>query len=189
MARQAEEERTYPANINRIADICRSIESAGIDMAFKSENPAEDGVWFRYHHKATFKSYGERITVTLSPLPDGTRVHIHSECGMPTQLMDGGVNKKNVAGVFDFIERGLSAQDFVQPAPMPAMPPQPQPVFQETLSPEPAPVFQDFPPEPSPAMEIPEPVQPSAPAFKFCKYCGKKLSADARFCSGCGAKL
>ena len=52
----------------------------------------------------SFVSYGEKITVTLTYLgEDKTQIDIVSECGMPTQIIDYGKNKKNVNAIFDYI--------------------------------------------------------------------------------------
>ncbi len=50
-------------------------------------------------------------------------------------------------------------------------------------------------PAPNPAQPIQAAQQPmqavqnAAPATKFCRYCGKKIAADATFCRHCGKKL
>lgn len=110
MARKAEETRTYPVDINFLVGRCRAIESANIGMSLKSENPENNGVWFRVHHEMTKKSYGEKITVTMTKTDAGTTVHIISKVGMPTQLTDGGTNKKNVDMIFEFLELGMQTQ-------------------------------------------------------------------------------
>lgn len=110
MARKAQETRTYPVDINFLIGRCRAIESAHIGMTLKSENPTENGTWFRIHHEMTKKSYGEKITVTMTKTDDGTTVNILSQVGMPTQFTDGGTNKKNVELIFEFLELGLQNQ-------------------------------------------------------------------------------
>lgn len=108
MARRADEKRSYPVNINYFADKSRNINSAGLNLSFQSENPTPDGgVWFRIIHGMSFSSYGEKITITLTPTPTGTDVHILSECGMPTQLVDYGKNKSNVQVIFNYLEQGM----------------------------------------------------------------------------------
>ena len=110
MARKAQETRTYPVDINFLIGRCRAIESAHIGMTIKSENPMENGTWFRIHHEMTKKSYGEKITVTMTKTDAGTTVNILSQVGMPTQFTDGGTNKKNVELIFEFLELGLQSQ-------------------------------------------------------------------------------
>ena len=177
MAKKADGQNTYPVNINYFVQKCRAIESAGLNLTLKSENPSGDGVWFRIHHGMTMASYGEKITVTLTPTANGTHVHILSECGLPTQLVDYGKNKSNVAVIFQYLEQGM--QDAVtQPqAPQQEVPAAPEPAPAQAAAQEPT-----FAPETVPA---PAP----APQFFFCKYCGKKLPVDAVFCTACGTKL
>ena len=107
MARKAEETRTYPVDINFLIGRCRAIESANMGMSLKSENATDNGTWFRIHHEMTKKSYGEKITVTLTKTDSGTTVNVLSKVGMPTQLTDGGTNKKNVELIFEYLEMGL----------------------------------------------------------------------------------
>ena len=107
MARKAEGSKSYPVDINLLIGKCRAIDAAHMGMSLKSENPTDTGVWFRIHHEATRKSYGEKITVTLTKTDAGTDVHILSQVGMPTQLTDGGVNQKNVDLLFEYLERAF----------------------------------------------------------------------------------
>ena len=108
MAKSAEETRSYPDALMFFVEKCRNIAASGLPVAFKSENLAENGisVWFRFHWGASFKSYGEKVTVTLTPTAAGTDINIHSECGMPTQLMDGGKNRQNIERLFAYLESG-----------------------------------------------------------------------------------
>ena len=107
MARKAEGSKSYPIDINLLIGKCRGIGSAGMGMSLKSENPTDNGVWFRIHHDRTRKSYGEKITVTMTKTDAGTDVHILSQVGMPTQLTDGGMNKKNVDLIFEYLDRSI----------------------------------------------------------------------------------
>jgi len=43
------------------------------------------------------RTWGEQITVTLTPVPGGTEVHLLSENTFPLQLIDLGKNKENIA--------------------------------------------------------------------------------------------
>ena len=115
---------TYTMNAD-MEVICRVIKSPAfastLNVVFKSENPSTAGVWFRFHHGATFTSWGEKITITLSRMNEGlTRVEIHSECGMPTQVVDWGKNKQVVCNVYEYIEKHLEAAK-AAPAPQPPM--------------------------------------------------------------------
>ena len=162
MARRADEKRNYPVNIMYFVEKCRAINSAGLNLSFQSENPTPDGgVWFRILHGMSFSSYGEKITITLTPNPAGTDVHILSECGMPTQLVDYGKNKSNVQVIFKYLEEGMPqagafAQAQAAPAPQPQAAPEQQ-VRQATAS--------------------------------FCPNCGSPVNPGSNFCGKCGTRL
>ena len=104
MARSATDERIIDLPIELIIGRMRTVGSES-NFALRSENPTPTGVWFRVHHGASMASWGEKITVTLTPMGQQTKVHIFSECGMPTQLIDYGKNRKVVNYLFDFIMR------------------------------------------------------------------------------------
>ena len=104
MARKAENKKSYPVDINLLIGRVRNIENNVIGMTIKSENPTEDGVWFRIHHEMTRKSYGEKITVTMTKTDQGTDVHILSQVGMPAQITDGGMNRQNVERIFAYLD-------------------------------------------------------------------------------------
>ena len=123
MARSAKETRQYSAPLEYFSGKLRAVESAGLNVSLKSENPTESGVWFRIHHGMTAASYGERITVTLTRLPNGgTGAEIESECVMPTQMFDAGKNKSNVNVIFGYLEKDMPAS-FPAGFRMPASPP------------------------------------------------------------------
>ena len=76
-----------------------------LEIELKSENPAPNGVWFRFHHGTSFSSWGEKITITMSALSaNQTNVDVFSECGMPTQVVDWGVNQQNVSNIFAYLD-------------------------------------------------------------------------------------
>lgn len=185
MARKADGQKLYPVPISFFVEKCRAIETAGLELSFKSENPTETGVWYRFHHGMSMKSYGEKITVTLTPSAGGTDVHILSECGMPTQLMDMGKNKSNVEQLFQYFEWGMPVSGGAVPPVIPAVAPQsaPAPAPAPTIPPQQTPA-----PAPAPAPTAPQPA-PAPEAFIFCTQCGKKHAASARFCSACGNEL
>ena len=104
MAHSAQEARVLNRNIETIKDKIRQIGSSNLNVVIKSENNTNTGCWFRIHHGMSFVSYGEKITVTLTYLgEDKTQIDVVSECGMPTQIIDYGKNKKNVAAIFNYI--------------------------------------------------------------------------------------
>lgn len=49
-------------------------------------------------------SWGENITVSVGQHPQGSVVHILSECAFPLQLIDFGRNKKNVRRIAQGLE-------------------------------------------------------------------------------------
>lgn len=130
MGAKAENQKLYPVALSYFADKTRAIGSAGLNLSLKSENPEQDGVWFRILHGMSAASYGEKITVTLKALPGQTSVHVHSECGLPTQLVDYGKNRKNVEAIFAYFERGIESAPAAPavPTPMPEPVPAVQPV-------------------------------------------------------------
>lgn len=170
MAASAQEGRVYPVSMDFILWKLRTIDSSNLNVSLKSENPEQNGtIWFRIHHGMSMASYGEKITVTVAPVNGGTSIHILSQCGMPTQIIDYGKNKKNVAAIFRYLEDGM------QSAP-PA----------QQYAPQPAPVQQQI-----PAQQPAEPQQISNPAnqIRYCTNCGTPNSSESNFCIQCGTRL
>ena len=118
MANKAQEKKIYSYPWKKLVEAIRAAEFARtLNLEMKSENPTVEGVWYRFHHSMTMTSWGEKITITLKPLPDGqTEVDILSECGMPTQIVDWGQNKKNIAAIFAYLDKALSATAYTQQA-------------------------------------------------------------------------
>ena len=185
MAKRAEDRKTYNGvPMDYFVQKCRAIDGAGLNVNLKSENPGDNGsMWFRVHHGMTMTSYGEKITITLTPVANGTDVHILSECAMPTQLVDYGKNKQNCAAIFGYFDKGIQqiaaapmtndrSMTYAQPQ-AGMMGQQPQPV--------PVPVVQ-------PQVQQAAP-QAAAQPFVFCVECGAKNDRSANFCMKCGAKL
>ena len=165
MAAQSQKIYTINLNINELCNIIRGPEFASsLNIELKSENPASNGVWFRFHCGVTFTSWGEKITITLLPIDaKTTSMTIHSECGMPTQVIDMGKNYRNVCNIYEYIERVMMARG-INPANN----------VQATV-PSPAPMAQ---PAPAPAQ---------TPAF--CTNCGARLMPDCNFCTSCGSRV
>jgi len=160
MAAKYQEGRFYPVSDDYFRNKLRSINTAGLNLVLKSENETPTGVWYRIHHGTTFSSWGEKITVTLTRNDGGTGVDILSECGMPTQVVDWGKNRKNVIAIFNHLEKGMPASGgvYAQPAVAPFV-------------------------NAAPAGE------PQSQPFGFCPKCGTKHAAGAKFCVSCGNKL
>lgn len=150
----------FNESLQNLLSIVRSSDFATtLRIEMKSENPTATCVWFRFHHGTSFTSWGEKITITLTPLFNGqTDAHVYSECGMPTQVIDWGKNQQVVCNIIEYIERFA-----------PIMPT--------------APVINQ-----APATTIPSPTYTAAPVnqVKYCFKCGNMLSADDIFCGNCG---
>lgn len=152
----------FGATMNQILPILRDRSFCSeLNIELKSENPSPTGVWFRFHHGVSFTSWGEKITITLTPLsPNMTRVDVHSECGLPTQVIDWGKNEQNACNVLECIERRL-AQQFV---------PNNVPNYLPNAVPN----------------AIPQ--QPMQGSMKFCVHCGRQIAPDSNFCPFCGGR-
>ena len=108
VAAKSQDSKFYLVPLSYFMEKLRAIGRSNLNVKLVSENPEANGVtWFRIHHGFSFFSYGEKITVTLSPRDGGTNVHILSECGMPTQIIDYGKNSRNVKAIFDYLEKDL----------------------------------------------------------------------------------
>ncbi len=165
----------FNATIAQLVPVIRDRAFANeLNIEMKSENPMPNGVWYRFHHGVTFTSWGEKITITLTPAsPTATNVHIKSECGMPTQVIDWGKNKQVVCNVYECMERNY--QRYISTAP---------PVQQGQI-PTPAPIAT----APAPIATAPVQESPAPTANKFCTNCGAPIHTEANFCGGCGTKL
>ena len=162
----AKHENTYIINASMEqlrAAILDSAFSTKLNVSMKSENPSPTGIWYRFHHGVTIASWGEKITITLTPMGNmATQVHIHSECGMPTQIIDWGKNKQIVCNVYEYLEANVRRY----PAGAPQIPGAQPPQFQN-------PVQRQF----------------AAPQVTYCRNCGVAVNGQAAFCMSCGAKL
>ncbi|MBO4412076.1 MAG: zinc ribbon domain-containing protein [Lachnospiraceae bacterium] len=167
MGAKAEGRKTYQVPLSYFSGKLKAIHLTGLGMSVKSENPTATGVWYRILHGITAKSYGEKITVTLTPVAGGTDVHIHSECGLPTQIMDLGQNKQNVANIFAYLENGMPVPGSVQ----------------STVQ---TPVYTA-----APAAQTPAPAAAPAPAsgIRYCANCGAANQAASKFCYQCGKPM
>lgn len=188
MARQSQEERILNMPIDVVVQKMRNV-GAEYNFALRSENPIPNaGVWFRVHHGASFTSWGEKITVTLTPMGQQTRVHIHSECGMPTQIIDYGKNAQVVKYLFEYLYRptpGVPVPQQVPPQNIQQTPPVQQTQQQNVQQPAPMPQAQ---PQPMPAQQDQQ--TPAAVQPRFCTKCGSPVNTpNALFCTKCGNKL
>ena len=174
MGKQVQDRRVYPVPESFFREKLRAIESAGLNLALKSENETPNGVWFRIHHGVTWSSWGEKITVTLTRVENGTDVQIISQCGMPTQVIDWGKNSSNIRVIFNYLEKGMPQNTSGQ--------------YQPSYAPQPS-----YEAQPSYAPQQPYAAQPPAgqaqPGGGFCGNCGSPTEAGTKFCTKCGFRL
>lgn len=152
-----------------------------LNIELKSENVTETNVWYRFHHGASFSSWGEKITITLTPDADGKiKLDIFSECALPTQIMDAGKNKKNVNAIVKVINESIANYPVISSL---------KEEVKETIAVSEEP----FKEQPTTA-PIEEAVTDDAPKQSltdraiFCGKCGRRFEEEANFCAKCGNK-
>ena len=158
MAAKNREVRQYQANINFLVGALRNIPYSGLGYTFVGETPYGNGVMIKLSHSVSFSSWGENITILLTPVGEQTSVDITSECAMPTQIVDWGKNKENVFKVFGYLQNQLAApqQQYAQ-----------QPVQQPVQQYAPAPAANE--------VVCPKCGNRLDTSFKFCNVCGTQL--------------
>ncbi|MBQ3115584.1 MAG: zinc ribbon domain-containing protein [Clostridia bacterium] len=164
-----------------------------LNIELKSENVTETGVWYRFHHGVSFSSWGEKITITLTPTQEkGIKLDILSECGMPTQIFDMGKNKSNVNAIVKYINENVMKYSVIEPSIS-------TPIIEEPKTEE---VAVDIEPkektpvaisEPAPLPELKKELEkaPETPLQEraiFCSKCGRRFEEEANFCAKCGNK-
>ena len=91
--------------------------STTLNLELKTENPTPSGVWYRFHHGVTFTSWGEKITVTLTPISDNSvNVEVFSECALATQVIDFGKNRRNADAIMRYIDNNIARYSHVSEA-------------------------------------------------------------------------
>ncbi|MDD6236532.1 MAG: hypothetical protein PUB00_04030 [Clostridiales bacterium] len=144
-----------------------------LNLKFQSEILNGSNIWYCFDHGVTFSSWGEKITLSLTPIPQGqTRVDVSSECRMPTQIIDWGINKQNTTAIFNYIISYL-------------------PHYQAALSTVPTQSAVSAPTETacqSPTSSSVPNTTASSANQKYCICCGTLLASDAKFCIKCGSK-
>ena len=105
MAANHEKIITLNSPIPLLVDRMRNLPCSGLKMTLKGEGPySNGGVCFQVKHGMSFTSWGENITVALSPAgTDQTSVLVRSECALPTQIFDWGKNRKNVDSLIQYL--------------------------------------------------------------------------------------
>lgn len=75
-----------------------------LDLTLKSGNRTQTGICFCFEHRTSLSSWGEVITITLTPVgEEQVKVEVLSKCGFPLQLFDWGKNKENVNAIMQYI--------------------------------------------------------------------------------------
>lgn len=97
-----------------LAELRSSRFTSTLNFKFKSENQSSTGIWYRFHHGVSLTSWGEKITITLTPVANTTQITVLSECGLPTQIIDLGKNRAVVCNIFEHLEK------YVKPGSVPA---------------------------------------------------------------------
>ena len=115
MASNSREVRTLPGPIENYIARMRNIGAAGLKFTIAGESPVQNGLMFLLSHSISFSSWGETIKVYLIAQGNQTVVDVYSECALPTQIVDWGKNKENVAKVFGYLMQGGAQQSYYQP--------------------------------------------------------------------------
>ena len=67
-------------------------------------------IYYRFSHGATFASWGEIITITLTPInSSATSLSIQSQCASPMQVVDWGKNQSMVASIYNYIYMNIAS--------------------------------------------------------------------------------
>ena len=109
MAAKHEERLILPANIAQIsALLSHSDFTTSLHLQPCMQAPFPNGITYQFSHSVSFTSWGEDIVVRLTAIHDAaTEVILHSECSLPTQIIDWGKNKENVALIKLYLENHL----------------------------------------------------------------------------------
>ncbi len=106
MAANYVETRVYPAECQFLINQLGSPQFYTTQkLTYVGAVPIQSGCTLSFRHGFNLASYGETVRVTLLATgPATTQITIHSECDMPTQIIDWGQNKKNVHMIFQHLE-------------------------------------------------------------------------------------
>ena len=109
MAAKYEQQFILNYNIDPLYHLVSSmnfVQDLKLNLLLNSREP--QNCCLRYDHGMSMSSWGEEITMLLTPMNAGTTcVSIRSECTMPTQIIDWGKNKKMVMNIYDYIVRNI----------------------------------------------------------------------------------
>src|SRR5690625_6941447 len=95
MARKYETQLTVPVEPRHVWDQVHAVLRAGLGIQTIGSD-------YGVIHAATemnWRTWGERITVSLTPVPEGTNVAIRSQCAFPLQLVDRKSTRLNSSHV------------------------------------------------------------------------------------------
>ena len=117
MAKQYSETVVVTAPLMLLVERMRNIQGQGFEV--RNEFPdGYGGVFFNMANGVTMSSWGEDISIHMWIYNNQqTMVEFVSESAMPTQLVDFGKNKKNIANIEAALFNGLNVQVVQQPNP------------------------------------------------------------------------
>ena len=89
--------------------LCDGAFTLTLGFRYMKQVPTGGSLWFYFDHGVTLTSWGETITIGLTPVQPGMiRVDIESKCDMPTQIIDWGQNKDNVNMICMYINQHIA---------------------------------------------------------------------------------
>ena len=104
MGKQAEETVTVPLSIAEAYQRC--VQATEALPKSKVTEADETARRVELKTKMSFKSWGEKVEMTLEPEGEGaTRVHVLSKASVGTTMVDYGKNQANVNGVVEWLGR------------------------------------------------------------------------------------
>lgn len=90
------------------AMLCDGAFALTLGFRYMKQVSTGGSLWFYFDHGVTLTSWGETITIGLTPVQPGMiRVDIESKCDMPTQIIDWGQNKDNVTMICMYINQNI----------------------------------------------------------------------------------
>lgn len=111
------------AQVNAL--ICDPAFAQNTGLTYANYTPLPNQVTFYYTTGVTFTSWGEEIQITIAATSaEQVLMTIHSECAMPTQIVDWGKNKENVTRITNYINQNISRYTMTPPPAAPAAPAQ-----------------------------------------------------------------
>lgn len=104
MAAKSEQSVLLNKPFQQVLLAARNIANINRAYTYSSESAYQNGCRVNLSRGMSMTSWGEKITVTLLPVNEyQTGVTVYSECAMPTQIIDWGKNKENVAAILNIL--------------------------------------------------------------------------------------